>query len=402
MPYIPPPVPTGARDDPRAEATYLLEDRYSDTPTGALAERLTRTDRLRVKFGVDPTAPEVTWGWTVPLRRLRRFQELGHTAVLVIGDFTARVGDPSGRSTTRRRLPQSEVDEYVKACLDSLLQLLSPERLEVRRNSEWLSSMDMADVLELAATTTVAQLLERDDFSDRFAAREPISLIELTYPLLQGHDSVAVRADVELGGNDQLFNFLLARSLQEIAGQEPQVAVCGPLLVGTDGSKKMSQSVGNYIGINEPPEEIFGKAMSIPDAAVPEYVRLALDLRPEGKAAILDDHRGVTLKRRLGREMVAMFYGAEAAEAAEAAFDRIFVRHEPPTELDHMTTSERYLPTILVALGWSNSLSAGRRAIKQGGIRVDGTVVEREHHNVAPGTYVLQYGRRRFHRVTVN
>lgn len=401
MAYHVPPVPPGVADDPQAQAAYLLEDGFSAAPEGALVDKLRRGEPLRVKFGVDPTAPAVTWGWSVPLRRLRRFQELGHTAVLVIGDFTAQVGDPSGRSATRVRLSTEQVDAYVQSCMASLLEILSPDNLEVRRNSEWLGSLGMSGVLELTAQATVAQLLERDDFSKRFGAHEPISLIEFMYPLLQGQDSVAVQADVELGGTDQYFNFMLARTLQQRAGQQPQALVCAPLLVGTDGKKKMSQSMGNYIGVAEDPKEIFGKVMSVPDETMPEYVRLALDLRPTGKDAILAESGGVMLKRRLAREMIAMFHGAAAAADAEAEFDRVFVRRDAPSDMEHHTTSENYIPRILVDLGFASSLSDARRGITGGGVRVDGTTVADEHATLAEGTWVLQRGRRRFARVTV-
>jgi tyrosyl-tRNA synthetase len=401
MRYRVPPVPPGATSSPEAEAAYLLEDGFVDTPAGGLADMLRRRDRLRIKFGVDPTAPSVTWGWGVCLRRLRRFQELGHTAVLVIGDFTARIGDPSGRTATRRQLSADEVERYVQGCLASLQAILSPDNLEVRRNSEWLEPMDMADVLRLTSQFTVAQMLERDDFRQRFEATHPIAISELLYPMLQGYDSVAISADVELGGTDQYFNLLVGRDLQQNAGQEPQVALCAPLLVGTDGQRKMSQSYGNYIAVDYPPAEIFGKAMSIPDEAMEQYVALGTDLRPEEKERLTAELGGVRLKRRLAREMVAMFHGPQAADAAEAEFDRVFVRHDAPSELEESVTSERYVPRILADLGWATSLSDARRRIKGAGVKVDGHTLDDEHASLEPGTYVLQSGRRRFRRVTV-
>ena len=401
MRYRVPPVPPEATTSPEAEAAYLLEDGFVDTPAGGLADKLRRRGRLRIKYGVDPTAPSVTWGWGVCLRRLRRFQELGHTAVLVIGDFTARIGDPSGRTATRRQLDADEVERYVQGCLASLRAILGPDNLEVRRNSEWLEPMDMADVLRLTSQFTVAQMLERDDFRQRYEATQPIAISELLYPMLQGYDSVAITADVELGGTDQFFNLLVGRDLQQAAGQEPQVALCAPLLVGTDGQRKMSQSYGNYIAVDHPPAEIFGKVMSIPDDAMDQYVALGTDLRPDEKGRLTAELGGVRLKRRLAREMVAMFHGPEAAEAAEAEFDRVFVRHDAPSELEESVTSERYVPRILVDLGWATSLSDARRRIKGGGVKVDGQTLDDEHANLDPGTYVLQSGRRRFRRVTV-
>jgi tyrosyl-tRNA synthetase len=401
MAYIPPAVPSDVREDPERQAAYLLEDGFTEIPVGDLAAKLRKKKNLRVKFGVDPTAPAVTWGWSVPLRRLRRFQELGHTAILVIGDYTAQVGDPSGKSKTRRRLTAEEVEGHTAACMDALLEILSPERLEVRRNSEWLGAMGMSEVLELASQATVAQLLERADFSNRFAAQAPISLIEFLYPLLQGHDSVAIEADVELGGTDQQFNFVLARQLQDRAGQDQQSCVCAPLLVGTDGKRKMSQSYGNYIGVAEPPEEIFGKVMSIPDPAMEQFVWLALDDRPAEKEALLAGSGGVALKRELGKRMVAMFHGADAARAAEDAFDQKFVRREIPDEVEDREITETYLPRILVDLGWATSLSDARRSIKGGGVRLDGTAVVDENLTVEAGTYVIQFGKRRFFRISV-
>ena len=406
MRYRSPPIPPEARESPQAEAAYLLEGGFTETPSGGLADKIRRRGRLRIKLGLDPTAPRVTWGWSVCLRRLRRAQELGHTAVLIIGDFTAQVGDPSGRSETRRRLSAEEVEGYVQSCLEALLLILSPDHLEVRRNSQWLAAMGMEDVLRLTSRTTVAQMLDRDDFKNRFAAHEPISVIEFLYPLLQAQDSVEVTADVELGGTDQYFNLMLGRDLQEQAGQEPQVAYCAPLLVGTDGHKTMSQSIGNYIAVDDPPAEIFGKAMSVPDDAMDQYLQLATDLRPADVDRLLRDLRrgeleAVALKRLIGREMVALFHGSDAAAGAEEDFDRRFVRHEAPEDLEEVTLSERYLPRILSELGWVSSLSDGRRAIRQGGIRLDGEPVAEDGVDLEPGTYLLQSGRRRFVRLTV-
>lgn len=399
--YSPPVVPSHAWNDPAMQASYLLEDGFEEMPNGELAKKIAERGSLRVKFGVDPTAPSVTWGWSVPLRRLRRFQELGHTAVLVIGDFTAQVGDPSGKSATRRRLSKDEVEGYIEACTAALLGVLSAENLEVRRNSEWLGSMGMPEVLELTSKVTVAQLLERADFDKRFNQKEPISMIEFLYPLLQGHDSVAVEADVELGGIDQQFNFGLARNLQQRAGQPAQACVCAPLLVGTDGVRKMSQSYGNYVGVAESPSEIFGKVMSVPDTAVPDYVRLALDISPSEKEAMLSVKSGVTLKRSLAKKMVTMFHGEAAAEEAEEAFNRLFVRREAPEVIEESATADAYLPKILVGLGWARSLSEARRSIAERGVRVDGDVIADDHLTLVAGTYVVQFGKRRFHRVTV-
>jgi tyrosyl-tRNA synthetase len=320
----------------------------------------------------------------------------------VIGDFTAQIGDPSGKSATRRRLSKAEVEGYIENCIAALQGVLSPENLEIRRNSEWLGEMDISHVLELTSQVTVAQILERADFSNRYEQRQPISLMEFMYPLLQGHDSVAVEADVELGGVDQQFNFVLARTLQQRAGQDAQACVCAPLLVGLDGERKMSQSYGNYIGIAEPPKEIFGKTMSIPDSAMPDYVRLGLDCSPAEKEEMLATLSGVALKRDLARRMVSMFHAQAAAADAEKAFDRQFKDHKPPEVIEETVTQERYLPKILADLGWARSLNEARRAIAGKGIRLNGDTVEDEHIERAPGTYLIQFGKRRFYNVTVD
>lgn len=404
MSYVSPPVPPEVRGSAEAQAEYLLEDGFAEVPEGALAEKIAKGERLRVKFGVDPTASDVTWGWSVCLRRLRRFQELGHTAVLVIGSFTAQVGDPSGRSATRVRLSADEVEKYIVGCTDKLLEILSPDNLEVRRNSEWLGEMSPIEMIELTSGATVAQLLERNDFANRFKAQEPISLTEFIYPLLQAQDSVAVQADVELGGTDQHFNLMLGRHLQQRAGQEPQVCITGPLLVGTDGSRKMSQSYGNYINVSEPPTEIYGKAMSIPDTALPEYLTLATDLSPAEKDQLTEDllrTEPVRLKRIVAREMVAMFHGQEAADEADAHFDRVFVRRAAPADMPSAETSTSSLLRLLIELGWAKSLSEARRHIAGRGVRIDDEVVTSDQLELAPGTYVVRFGRRRFARVRV-
>ncbi|MGH7425799.1 MAG: tyrosine--tRNA ligase, partial [Candidatus Methylomirabilales bacterium] len=296
-----------------------------------LKESIERGRPLRVKLGVDPTAGHIHLGWTVVLRKLRQFQNLGHQAVLIIGDFTARVGDPSGQSETRKPLSEEEVGTYAEAVLEQFRLVLSEERLEIRRNSEWLASMDLASVMRVAAQYTVARMLERDDFSQRYAAGRAISIVEFLYPLMQGYDSVAVDADVELGGTDQTFNLLVGRDLMERFGLGPQVALTMPLLEGTDGVQKMSQSLGNYIGIIEPPEEMFGKLMSIPDTLSGRYAALATTMTPDQVAEIETASRAGgaeagQAKRAVALAVVALYHGEEAARSAERAFDRQF-RH---------------------------------------------------------------------------
>jgi tyrosyl-tRNA synthetase len=356
----------------------------------------------------------VTLGWAVVLRKLRQFQDAGHTAVLIVGDFTARVGDPSGKSETRRRLSKDEVDGYADRLLDQFRLVLSDERLEVRRNSEWLEPMDMEGILRLTASTTVARMLERDDFAARYREGKPISILEFMYPLLQGYDSVAVEADVELGGTDQLFNLLVGRELQRTHGQDPQLALTMPLLEGLDGVQKMSQSLGNYVGLTEPADEQFGKLMSIPDGLIVKYLRLCTAVPEQEVAAIeagLADGSSTPLreKRRMAREIVDLYHGAGAGAEAEARFDRVHKRHEPPEEIpdsaipaDAIRDGKAWLPRVLVGTGLASSNGEARRAVEQGGVRLDGVALEDPEAEFDPDELrgrVLQVGRRRFVRL---
>jgi tyrosyl-tRNA synthetase len=394
---------------PVPEHYALLTDGVDTVlPAGELEDRLGEGRPLRVKLGVDPTAPDVTLGWAVVFRQLRRFQELGHVAVLIIGDFTARVGDPSGVGATRRRLGADEVGGYVSGVLDTVKSLLLPEPLEIRSNSEWLGTMDMHDVLDLTGRFTVSRIMDRDDFSKRWDAHEPISMIEFMYPLLQAMDSVAVEADVELGGSDQLFNLLVGRDLQERMGQRPQSVMTVPLLVGTDGRKKMSQSLGNYISVRDVPGEMFGKTMSIPDDVMGDWYLLAAG-RTEAEVAEITAgladgslHPGEA-KRRLGREIVARYWGAEAAGEAEAEFDRLFRLHEAPEEITaHPLPADDpvWIPRLLNDAGLVASNGEGRRLIAQGAVRLDGVKIEAEEMpRQALGGAVIQVGKRRFVRL---
>src|SRR4051812_5090164 len=277
---------------PREQAAFLLRNAVDALPEGQLEKQLSEGRPLRVKLGIDPTAPDIHLGHTVVLRKLREFQDFGHTVVLIVGDYTARVGDPSGRSATRPQLEPAEVDRNAETFKRQAFSVLEPERTEIRRNGEWLD-MSMEELFRLARTATVAQLLERDDFAKRYAGGEPISILELLYPLLQGYDSVAVRADVELGGTDQKFNLLLARDIQQAYGVEPQAVLTLPILPGTDGVRRMSKSLRNYIGVTEPAEEIFGKAMSIPDDAMPLWYRLLLGREQSADLSPRDAKRGL-------------------------------------------------------------------------------------------------------------
>ena len=394
----------------------LLAGSAEVVPAEELERKLTLGRPLRVKLGLDPTAPVVTLGWAVVLHKLRQFQDAGHTAVLIVGDFTAQVGDPSGKTETRPRLSEEEVRGYAERLLDQFWRILDPERTEVRYNAEWLEPMSMEEILRLSASTTVARMLERDDFAKRYAEGKPISIMEFLYPLLQGMDSVAVEADVELGGRDQTFNLLVGRDLQREFDQEPQVALTTPLLVGTDGVQKMSQSLGNYIGITDPPEEMFGKLVRVPDELIATYRLLALDFfrDPAEAERVEKGLKNGSLdpwdeKRRLAREVVDLYHGHGSGAAAEERFDRVHRERELPEEIsdfaipaDAITDGNVYLPKLLAVLGLADSNSHGRRLIEQGGVRLDGEPVDADAIELPAAELegsVLQVGRRGFVRL---
>jgi len=385
-------------------------------PLSDLKDKLAEGRPLRVKLGVDPTAPDLHLGHAVPLRKLRQFQDLGHVVVLIIGDFTARIGDPSGRNTTRPALSREQIEENAQTYIAQANKILNPELTELRHNSEWLGAMDFADVIKLTANFTVARTLERDDFAKRVAEQKSISLHELLYPAAQAMDSVAIKADVEIGGTDQLFNLLAGRELMEKRGMAPQVCLTLPLLEGLDGVLKMSKSYGNYIGLTEAPEEMFGKAMSIPDELMVKYFTLATPLMPAeigGIEAGLADgslHPNAT-KRRLAREIVTLYHDAGAAEAAEAAFDLIHKQHEIPDDIDEVTLAEVatpgedglvYLPVLMVACKLAPTASEGRRLIDGGGVKLNGKSLSKGDYKRSleelPDT-VLQVGKRKFIRL---
>jgi tyrosyl-tRNA synthetase len=370
---------------------------------------------LRVKLGIDPTASDIHLGFTVVLRKLRQFQDLGHVAVLIIGDFTARVGDPSGRSATRPPLTEEQVEAHAASYVDQVGAILdfTPGRIEVVRNSSWLAPLDMADVLRLTARTTVARIMERDDFSTRFAEGSPIALSELLYPLLQGTDSVEVRADVELGGTDQLFNILMGRHLQGAAGQDPQVVLTTPLLEGLDGVQKMSKSLGNYVGITQPPEEQFGRLMSLPDALMPRYFQLTTGWLPEQVESTLEDLRTGALspvagKRLLARTVVDLYHGEGAGERAEAEFDRVFKEGAVPSDVPEREVAGTDLPTpwfrLLPLLGLAGSNKDARRKVEQGAVRLDQEKVadpEEEVTAEAVDGHLVSVGKRAWAKVKV-
>jgi tyrosyl-tRNA synthetase len=384
---------------PSETAAWLTRNAVDCLPEGGLERKLAEGRPLRVKLGVDPTAADIHLGHTVVLQKLREFQELGHTVVLIIGDYTARVGDPSGRSTLRPELSGEEIEANARTYTEQALKVLDGDALEVRFNGEWLD-MPMEQLFALTRTTTVGQLLERDDFSKRYAAREPISVLELLYPLLQGYDSVAIRADVELGGTDQKFNLLLGRNIQRAYDQPEQVIMTMRLLTGTDGERKMSKSYGNHIGVADPPEEIYGRTLSTPDAALPDWYELLLGTQPDPELGPRD------AKRALARALVERFYDGAAAQAAEAAFDRVFVRGQLPQDVPVVRWSMNGSATVhlpaLLAQAFSVSTSEARRGLAQGAVRVDGEPLDGDVLDL-PGAEldgrVLQMGKRRFARV---
>jgi tyrosyl-tRNA synthetase len=401
-----------------AEAIRILRAGTVDCITDEdLRARLTRGRPLRVKLGLDPTASDIHLGSAVVLRKLRQFQDLGHVAVLIIGDFTARVGDPSGRSTVRPPLSAEEIEANAATYVEQAKLILrsDPDRLEVRYNSEWLGGMDMADVLRLTSRVTVARLLERNDFAARYRAGEPISLMELLYPLLQGWDSVMVDADVELGGTDQLFNNLTGRHLQEQGGQAPQVVVTMPLLVGIGGGDKMSKSLGNYVGITEPPEEQFGKLMRIPDELMPAYFELTTGWHPDRVAQLLAEleHAEAAdrarLKRLLARTVVDLYHGEGAGARAEAEFDQVFKEHAAPSEVEELVIPPEELrdgrievARLLALAKLVGSNREGRRKIAEGGVYLDEERLTEPQLEVTPTEVdgrLLRLGRRSWVRI---
>jgi tyrosyl-tRNA synthetase len=367
-------------------------------PREELDRRLRGGGTLRAKLGIDPTAPDIHLGFVVVLKKLREFQDLGHTAVLVVGDYTARVGDPSGRSKTRPVLSPEEIEANTRTYLEQAYLILDRTCTEVRHNSEWLAGLSLADLIELTRATTVARILERDDFSKRFSVGDPITLTELLYPLMQAYDSVALDADVELGGTDQLYNLLMGRRVMEYYGKEPQCVLTTPLLVGTDGAMKMSKSLGNYIGVTDPANEMFGKAMSIPDRLLPDYYSLVL-------SSMMPDAEPVEQKRELAHSLVRMFHGEDAASDAERTFDAVVRRLVPEDapEVELPSDGEIWIVDLITRAGFADTNGEARRFIRGGAVRLDGEVVSDEKLSLPVeklrGT-VLQVGKRRYARLT--
>ncbi len=399
---------SGVRIPDEAELQRVLRRGVAEIiPEEEFVRRLRSGRPLRLKMGFDPTRPVVTLGWAVGLRKLRQLQGLGHFAVLIIGDVTAQIGDPSGQSETRPMLTAEEVEANAEAVLRQFFRVLDPERTEVRRQSEWFTDFRLGDVVRLAAQATVAQLLQREDFALRYEQGRPIGLHEFIYPLLQAYDSVAVRADVEFGGTDQKFNILMGRELQPRFGQEPQCALLMPLLVGLDGERKMSQSLGNYIAIDAPPHDMFGKLMSLPDHLIVQYLELLTDVPEEELESIARGLRERSLnpmeaKMRMAREVVAQFHGPEAARAAQEEFERVFRRHEAPAEVPQVPVRVRNGPIdlvdVLLGAGLVRSRSEARRLLAQGAIEIDGQTVREPQALVRDGS-IVRVGKHRFLRI---
>ncbi|MEX0993816.1 MAG: tyrosine--tRNA ligase [Solirubrobacterales bacterium] len=393
------------QSDPAAVAAFLERNAVESLPAGSLLEVLEIAGKdgreLRVKLGIDPTAPDIHLGHVVVLQKLREFQDAGHLVVLIIGDFTARIGDPSGQSVLRPMLERDEIGRNALTFQQQAFKVLDPDRIEVRHNSEWLD-MGMTDLLALLRRVTVARVLERDDFQGRIAEGKPISMLELLYPVMQGYDSVAIHADVELGGTDQKFNLLLGRDVQAAYDQRSQAILTMPILPGTDGDRRMGKSLGNHIGVTEPPEEMFGKLMRVPDSAMATYYELLLveELDPLVPA--------VESKRALGRRIVERFHGAEAGDEAERHFDRLHKEHKPPEQIDEVTLASTdltdgsvHLPALLES-HFGVSRSEARRLLEQGAVKLDGQPLGGDQIDIEASRLdgaVLQVGKRKFRRV---
>ena len=373
-------------------------------------ERAAKEGRgLRIKYGADPSAPDIHLGHVVGLNKLREFQDAGHTVVFIIGDFTGMIGDPSGRSQTRKPLTREQVAENAKSYQEQIFRILDPEKTEIRFNSEWCGKMSFEDVIRLAAHVTVAQMLARDDFSKRYAARQPISIVEFLYPLVQAYDSAMVEADLELGGTDQLFNLLLGRELQKALGQEPQCVMTLPLIEGLDGTQKMSKSLGNYVGIEEPAREIYGKLMSVPDELMWKYFEYVL-CRPADEVDRMraETARGELHPRKakdeLARAVVARFVGEEEARRASEEFVRVFSKKELPDEIPEVTlpSEEIGLLNLMVKAGLAKSNGEARRLVTQGAVRIDDEKIADERARIVPAEgMILRSGKRGFAKVKI-
>ena len=387
---------------------YLIERATNINPKDDLEKLLKSKKNLRVKLGVDPTAPDVTLGWYAILRMLRKFQDYGHTAVLILGEFTAQVGDPSGKSETRKVMGENEIDDNAKGVLPIIKNILNDNNLEIVSNKDWLSKLTIQDMMELASKTTLAQMMERDDFSKRFNDNSPISLLEFFYPLYQGYDSVAVKADIEIGGNDQLWNLMLGREIQKSYDLSPQIAMTFPLLVGTDGSKKMSQSLNNYISISDSPENIFGKIMSIPDEIMWDYFTMLTDLEISEIANFRKNvDKGKTnpfdYKKMLGKLIVSEIYDENSALVAESTFENITINKNLPENMPETNIDDGidvHLPNFLTENELTKSNSEARRLIESGSVKIDDQKVELLDINSSDLIgKTLQVGKRKFLKI---
>ena len=387
---------------------YLIERATNINPKDDLEKLLKSKKNLRVKLGVDPTAPDVTLGWYAILRMLRKFQDYGHTAVLILGEFTAQVGDPSGKSETRKVMGENEIDDNAKGVLPIIKNILNENNLEIVSNKDWLSKLTIQDMMELASKTTLAQMMERDDFSKRFNDNSPISLLEFFYPLYQGYDSVAVKADIEIGGNDQLWNLMLGREIQKSYDLSPQIAMTFPLLVGTDGSKKMSQSLNNYISISDSPENIFGKIMSIPDEIMWDYFTMLTDLEISEIADFRKNvDKGKTnpfdYKKMLGKLIVSEIYDENSALVAESTFENITINKNLPENMPEINIDDEidvHLPNFLTENELTKSNSEARRLIESGSVKIDDQKVEFLDINSSDLIgKILQVGKRKFLKI---
>lgn len=383
-------------------------------PETALLDKLKRGKTLNIKLGVDPTAPDIHLGHAVPLRKLRAFQDLGHHVTLIIGDGTALIGDPSGRNSTRPQLTSEQVKVNAQTYVDQAFKILDPEKTTLRYNSEWLLALNMEGLLALASNFTVARILERDDFHNRYTGNQPISLHEFLYPIMQAYDSVVIDSDVEIGGTDQLFNLLAGRELMEKKGMEPQVCLTLPLLEGTDGVQKMSKSYGNYIGLTDEPSDMFGKVMSIPDELMVKYYRLAstctVDEVDEIEQGLADGSLHPNkVKRALARNIITAYHNEKDAVAAEEQFDRVFKQHEMPDDIPvfkaDLTPNDEglvYLAKILADAGLASSAGEARRFIDGGGVKIDGEAVAAKAYNVEPEKLlgaIIQVGKRKYVKI---
>jgi tyrosyl-tRNA synthetase len=390
---------------------YLINRASAISPKDHLDDLIKSKKKLRIKLGIDPTAPDVTLGWYAILRSLRKFQELGHTAVLILGEFTAQVGDPSGKSETRTKLNEDDVDKNSEGVLPIIKNILLDSNIEIVSNKDWLAKLSTSELVNLSSSTTLAQMLERDDFSKRYKDGNPISLMEFFYPLFQGYDSVAIKADIEIGGHDQLWNLMLGREVQKFYGMQPQIAMTFPLLVGTDGKKKMSQSLNNYISVTDTPENIYGKIMSIPDDLMWDYFLMLTDYEPnqiqEFKSNIENGSENpFQIKKLLGELIVTELYDEKIASQASLSFKTVTIDKDMPDDIPNYTVSDAgliHLPKLLTELGITKSNSDARRLITSGSFKIEGEkylTLDAEFNDINDKN--LQLGKRKYFSINKN